>query len=377
MLFFELLQVAMGHRQQLSLTPSASEWHHLYQMAEQHALIGVCYAGVLRLPQPQWPPEDLLIDWIWQAQRIKEQNALVWRRSIEVCRKLQADGYNTCLLKGQGTARLYGELDALRQPGDIDIWVTPKERPYHHPKQRIISYVRKQIGRTDLRYHHIDYPIFDDVDVEVHFIPICLNNPFLNRHLKAWYRGQHEVQMHHQVEINGEQITLPTKEFNLLYNLLHIYKHIFEEGVGLRQLMDYYYVLVGELGVSKSHYWSRHWELAKLIRMLKLETLAGAVMYVMKEVFAMPDEYLICEVNRRAGISLLSEIMQSGNFGLFDTRYDKSDSGRLNWGAQWHRYVRKTKRSLSLSWYFPHEGLWEPWFRLYHFFWRRLKLWRI
>ena len=376
MLFFELIQVSIGRRDRLSMTPSPSEWQYLYQLSVQHALVGVCCQGVKRLPSEQWPPEEQMVDWIWQAQRIKDQNQLITRRSAEACRLLTEEGFNTCLIKGQGNARLYGELADYRQSGDIDIWVTPRESTYHQPKKRTIEYVMRKFPDAILRFHHIEYRMCEDAEVELHFLPVYLNNPRLNRHLNVWYRGQHDVQMGHKVELGGEMVAVPTKEFNLIFLLLHIYKHLFEEGIGLRQLMDYYFVLVGELGVSHDQYWARHWEFKKLVKMLKLEALTGSVMYVMKEAFDMPDKYLVYPPSKPEGASLLSEIMQSGSFGLYDTRYKKSDSGR-GAKAQIHKFWRKTKRNIALSYHYPHEGLWEPPFRLYHFFWRGLKLWKI
>lgn len=377
MLFFELIQVSLGHRERLSMTPSASEWQYLYQLSQQHTLVGICYVGVQRLPVEQRPPAPLLADWQSQAQQVRERNALVSRRSVEACAQLEQEGFNTCLLKGQGIGLLYGALAEYRQSGDIDLWVTPKDQPCHRPKERIIRFVRAHASQLRLHYHHVDYPLFDDAAVDLHFFPIYLNNMRLNRHLSVWYRGQHDMQMRHTVELAGQLIHVPTKEFNSLYLLLHIYKHFFQDGIGLRQLMDYYFVLVGELGMSKAEYWARHWELSKLLRMLKLETLAGAVMYVMKEVFAMPDNYLICPPNRGAGISLLSDILQSGNFGLYDTRYDKSDESRKGWTSKLHSYWRKTKRSLVNAYHFPHEGLFEPIAHAYHFLWLKLSLWKL
>ena len=36
---------------------------------------------------------------------------------------------------------------------------------------------------------------------------------------------------------------IPTVEFNIIFQLTHIYSHLMNEGIGLRQLLDYYYVL--------------------------------------------------------------------------------------------------------------------------------------
>ena len=376
MLIFELLQVAVGRRERLSMTPSASEWQHLYQLSEQQSLQGICYAAVKRLPKDQWPDEQNLIDWIWEAQRIAEYNKLLSQRSSEVYEHLKQEGYDACILKGQGNALLYGELSSHRQVGDIDIWTLPHENPTYHPKRRVVEFVRKRFPNAFLRFHHIEYPIFDDAEVEVHFSPVYLNNPCLNRKLNAWYEKQREEQMNHRVEMGGKQVAVPTLQFNALYQLLHIYKHIFEEGIGLRQMMDYYFVLQG-LNLSRESRTSRDSrfeELLAMIKTLKLEPLAGAVMYVMREVFGMREDELYCAPRRKEGLSLLSEIMQAGNFGHFDTRYDKEKVSRQ---ASMRRYWRKTRRNLVFACYYPSEGFWEPAFRLYHFFWRIFNLWKI
>lgn len=375
MLFFELLQVAVGRRERLSLTPSDSEWQHLFLLSEQHALQGVCYSAVCRLPQDQWPSEENLINWIWLAQRTAERNELISSRSAEACDLLTREGFDVCLLKGQSNALLYGEMAQCRQSGDVDLWCIPHERPEHHPKRRVIDYVRRRHGDTLLRFHHIDFPIFPDVETELHFTPIYLNNPLLNRRLNRWYRQHRDTQMRHRVTIGGSEVAVPTREFNMLYQLLHIYKHIFEEGVGMRQMMDYYFVL-NTIEPESADLQQQTADYQLQIRALRLERLAGAVMYVMQRVFGMKEEELPWPPSRREGIALLSEIMQTGNFGQYDTRYDKETYSQ-GVASMLHRFWRKTKRNLALALDFPHEGLWEPWFRLYHFFWRILYLWKI
>jgi len=368
MLFFELLQVAVGQRELLSFAPSHSEWSHLYQLAQQQGLVGVCYMAVRRLPQEQCPNGSLLTDWTWKSQRILDKNRLLNRRSADACEGLGVRGFVACLLKGQGNALMYGDLSMCRQPGDIDVWCVPRERPEYRAKCRTIEEVRRHYPKTRLRFHHIDLPALKDVEVEMHFIPIYLNNPFLNRRLNHWFREQRVYQMSHLVLIDGREVAVPTLQFNALYQLLHIYKHIFEEGIGLRQLLDYYFLLK-EFHANETD----AAELQRMISRLKLDRLAGSVMYVLAQVFAMPQEWMIAPQRRDGGLMMLSEIMQAGNFGRYDVRYQREGSGIC---AELHRFWRKTKRNLIFAYYFPHEGLWEPLFRLYHFFWRTLRLWR-
>lgn len=373
MLFFELLQVAVSQRDRLTYAPSLSEWQHLYQLAGQHAVLGVCYMAVQRLPREQWPNEELLMDWVWQVQRIKERNDLLSHLSAEVSDRLKTDGFDVCLLKGQGNALMYGNMADCRQAGDIDLWVVPHDEPRRQPKQRVIEYVRQRYRNVRLRYHHIDLPCYGETDVEIHFMPSYLNNFRLNRRLEEWCWGQCDAQMQHQVEMGGGTLAVPTAGFNVIFQLLHIYKHVFEEGLGLRQMMDYYFAL--RQFETRSSEQERQ-QFLEMICRLKLEPLAGAVMYVMQDVFGMSPDQLPFPADRGEGVALLSDIVQSGNFGHYDTRYDKEPTA-IGARAQIHRYWRKTKRNLMLVFHFPHEAGWEPIFRLFHFFWRTFNLWKI
>ena len=38
-------------------------------------------------------------------------------------------------------------------------------------------------------------------------------------------------------------IAIPTTAFNVIYQLTHLYYHFFDEGIGMRQIIDYYYVV--------------------------------------------------------------------------------------------------------------------------------------
>ena len=94
-------------------------------------------------------------------------------------------------------------------------------------------------------------------------------------------------------------------------------------------------------------------------------------MYVLQTVFSMPDEYLICKPNEEEGKFLLSEIMQAGNFGKYDAR-----KGDLTNESSYHKYIRKSFHNIKLVSQYPHEALWEPLFRLYHWVWRKCELWK-
>ena len=121
-LFFELLQVALGTREELSRVPSAVEWEALYEEAERQAVVGVLLGGLERLPEEQWPPLELKLQWIGEVQMMEAEYRTHCERAKELTRRFRSIGFKSCVLKGVGTAQLY-PYPERRQCGDIDLWV--------------------------------------------------------------------------------------------------------------------------------------------------------------------------------------------------------------------------------------------------------------
>ena len=152
--------------------------------------------------------------------------------------------------------------------------------------------------------------------------------------------------------------------------MLHCYRHLCGHGVGMRQVMDYYFVLQqakqrGSKG-SESSRGSRV-ETMKWVKRLGMGRFAPALMWVMKEVFGLEDEYLLCESDEKEGRFLLNEIMNTGNMGHGETRFQWGQKSALG------RFVAAQKRNLHLMTHYPHEVLWSPLFNIWRFFWLKTK----
>ena len=103
--------------------------------------------------------------------------------------------------------------------------------------------------------------------------------------------------------------------------------------------------------------------LQKELKHLGLWKFAGAVMYIMKEVFGMAESKLIVAPNEKYGKFVLNEIIEVGNFGTYDKR------NRFGHSKLGHN-IQRIYRDIRLMSYFPAEALSEPIFRVWHFFWR-------
>lgn len=269
------------------------------------------------------------------------------------------------------------------------------------------------------------------------------------------------------------EITVPTLSFNVIYILSHLYRHVFTEGIGLRQLLDYYFVIekffskqsyhnsfskthpssltlkggstshpsplsseerdvAGDAialpeflyrqrslcpqgaaddcltqqsyqddfrqhsaSIKQAYDCSRLHEncdclcgvnrlakgatdsssdiLAALQRNLKwlgLWKFAGAVMYVLYEVFVfgLSEDKMIAPMNEKEGAFLLDEIMRGGNFGQYDDRLgDKIGEGKV------HRYFRMSLRNMRFVKHYPSEAICEPLFRTWFWGWKKFR----
>lgn len=353
-LFKELLQISLGHKTEFSHIPTEEEWRELYLLSKKQALLGIAFIGINRLPNNQRPPRPLLLQWIVTTERIKESNVQLDKKAVIISQKFYNDGFRNVILKGQGLAQYYkiDNLDKFRMPGDIDIWLDGSRKD-------IIEYVRNIMPNSKIVYHHADFPKIDNAEVEVHFTPSWMNSYFTNRKLQ-YYFNQSRAELFQTNTNSSNGIPVPTLAFNRVYILVHIYRHLFHEGIGLRQLMDYYYVL--RQGFTEEE----RKETMHVLCALKMKRFSGAVMWVLQEVYGMEDIYLIAQPNETEGRFLLNEIMLSGNFGQYDKQLKrKSKESDFSYG------FRKIKRNLRFIRSYPSEVIWSPLFKVWHYFWRK------
>lgn len=364
-IFFDFLRFCIGATTEgIPESVKDADWGVLYGIAKKQALIGVLFHGIQQLPKELTPDGDLLMTWMGMAQRIKQQNMRLFMDSVKVCKNFKNVGFRNCILKGQGNALLYPD-PYMRIPGDIDIYL-------NGGRKRIMEYVGKVCPNQVMRYHHMDFPVMK-TPIEVHFTPSYLFCPWHNRRMQKWFGKVMDLQCSNVVTLPDGygEITIPTLSFNVIYILSHLYRHVFTEGIGLRQLLDYYFVIVTwHTNLTLTDLKST--DLAMLQRDLKwlgLWKFAGAVMYVLHEVFGLEEEKMIAPINEKEGAFLLDEIVRGGNFGQYDDRLgDKTGEGKV------HRYFRMTLRNMRFVKHYPIEAICEPLFRTWFFFW---KMWNV
>ena len=236
-IFFDFLRFCIGSAKEIPGSLKEADWKELYAIAKKQCLVGVLFDGIKKLPAEHvGMKKKLLLHWMAESQMLEKANVRLNDAAIQVSEWFWKKGFRTCILKGQGNALMYPNPYS-RTPGDIDIWVEGGDK-------RVISFVRSISPHEKACYHHIEFPSYKGVEVEVHYRPSFLLCFWHNRKLQKYYERVKEEQFSHRVML-GEQgeIAIPTVEFNLIFQLTHIYAHLMNEGIGLRQLVDYYFVI--------------------------------------------------------------------------------------------------------------------------------------
>ena len=235
-IFFDFLRFCIGSAKEIPDSLKEADWKELYAIAQKQALLGVLFYGIQRLPKGLAPEQKLLMQWMVMAEQIRKQNIRLFQNSVKICQNFENEGFANCILKGQGNALLYPD-PYMRTPGDIDIYLSGGRR-------KIMKYVDQVCPNQVMRYHHVDFPVMKTA-IEVHFTPSYMFCPIHNRRMQKWFEKVMDEQCNHRGSLPDGygEIHVPQVSFNVIYILSHLYRHIFTEGIGLRQLLDYYYVV--------------------------------------------------------------------------------------------------------------------------------------
>ena len=368
-LFLDLIRVSIGVSDSLLSTPTAEDWESLFRTSQKQALVGICFNGLQKLSlnkkrnQIANLPLQLKMRWLAIALKIQKRNEFMNDMCVKIQTIIHEKGYRTCIIKGQSAAALYHslrendnntELSTLRQAGDIDIWI-------EGGRKKVLNLVNSIAPTKEIRETHACLDIIPELEIEAHYRPGLIRDFRRNRLLQRYFQDSAKKCFTNKVYINDKHcIVAPTIEFHAVQQLLHIYHHLFDGGIGLRQIMDYFFVLL-RLSPDK------HESIMDTFLQLGVGRFVAALMYVQQKIFGLEDRCLLCEPNINDGKYLLNEILEGGNFGNFDKR-SKKRKHKLFFYSFFDTY-RKNLQNLRFA---PMEWFFSPLWRIYYFLWRKL-----
>ena len=237
--FFELIRAGLFPDKEARILEHGSsvDWHGLYCLAEEQAVMGLIAAGIENLPSSERPAKEVALQFAGQTIQLEQRNKAMNAFVAKLIEQFRKEDVYTLLVKGQGIAQCY-ERPLWRAYGDIDLLLSPDN--FEKASSVLDNYSRETSRETskDIERKHREYHI-DGWTVELH----GTMHTNLSRGIDRWIdKVQEDVFYDGNIRswINGEtQVFLPRADEDVVFVFTHILQHLFLEGIGLRQICDW------------------------------------------------------------------------------------------------------------------------------------------
>lgn len=231
--FITLLREALWRKNEsLPNELSEKEYITLYALAEKQAVLGLIIDSLIR--NDVKIPQMRVFEAIGTLEQIKNANRHVNEGVADLHQLMKKYGVNYAVIKGQVVATCYPE-PLLRQSGDIDYYSNPGYYEYSMQAVKEMWKITPEIHGSE---KHADYE-FKSNRYEAHFLLTDLHSNRRNEYLQRVIDNDKRS----AVIINDENVRTFSPTLHSLYIFLHIYFHLIELGVGLRQFCDWAMIL--------------------------------------------------------------------------------------------------------------------------------------
>lgn len=334
--YLDFIKYSIGPDTELPISMKDIEWKSYLKYCNRQGVVGIVFDGLQR--SDFHIPQTALFEWISFNELIKAQNQIVNQRLNQITDYFEEKNVRCCILKGQANGLMYPQPE-LRSPGDIDLWVDASD-------VETIKLVQSEFKNAQYSLHHIKMPIFNDVSIEVHYSPTHLINWKYDKRLQRYINQIKEEQFNNQRQVGSKDVAVLTDEFNLIYQLLHMYGHFITTRNNFKQFVDYYYLLNGtKCDVSR---------VSSLLKDFGVLRYAKGVMWVMKEILGIKESMLYTDPDRKVGELILNESMRFG----------------LATGSKKKLALQQIIGNIKIATLFPMEFLISPVYLVWHQWWK-------
>ena len=282
-LFFELMQVSVGQLDCVSRFPEPDEWRKFYELAKRHAVLGVCYYGVTKLfDYGLVAPQELSLDWMAEAEHIKESNRGETQRLITLQAELQKHHLRSSIMTGPGLKRFYNrELQPLRYTKGIDLYVFGYK------------------NQIDLKQW---------ADMHVRIFPELRAGKSMKRNHKfeKWILQNNDLMFR-----QAGELVVPSHSMTIVIEIVHIYNLFLEKQLTMRNLMDLFFLLRYSQGSEKIFKFAQT-SVDGEIKELGLTRFTRGLMWLLKEILNLDTKCMPVEPLEEEGQYLLSKIIGEG-----------------------------------------------------------------
>lgn len=333
-----------------------ADWASLFRLADVQTVSSLLLDGTEMLP-----PElltfslDLKLKQIGQMQRMEQLNRLHRSVIIKIDNVLKAEGIQAVFMKGQTTALRYPN-PLHRTPGDIDFVVSSDVFDKTMAVMQTIGSVDH-----DLVHEHHGMAWVDGVTVEPHYKVHNYQRPSADRTMQKMFADIFPAHLY-RAAIDGHEVSIFPPTFESVFLISHMVNHIYEEGLGLRQVIDYTLFLNA---CADKIEWAQH---QIFLRRMHMERAWRIFTCISVAYLGLPLPTMIEPFSRRErqrADKMMEDIMQVGNFGR--GKYVFQHNGMAD---AWRNYCWVAKRCVRLGFVCPSEARWWLLSKVKRFFWK-------
>lgn len=305
--FFPLLRDALWHSaEELPTKLSEKQVSSLLEMADKQAVAGLVAEALIRNKVKM--PEDSYYETIGVLGQLAAQNELVNKGLRDLVELLEGHGIDYVVVKGQAVASYYIQ-PSLRQAGDIDYYCGAKD--FEHSLQVLKEKWGIDVGANgSLKHIHYDC---HEVTYEGHFSLMS----FYDKKKNNYWNQLLDKDKGACVAVDGTHVKTLSPTLHVLYVFLHLYDHLMELGIGLRQFCDWAVMLHAcQKDID-------HQALQRHLKELGIEKAYRACGSILIDYLGLPKQELGCEVtehDRRYALKILSVVFYRGNMGHYNKR---------------------------------------------------------
>lgn len=362
--FLCLLRLAISSEKDKTVEASHIDWEAVYKEAKLQSVVGIVFSGIEQngkiTAHQNMPNRNLLMNWLGQTELIKAQHKI----HVEVIRKVNSllNDAKIChvFMKGLTCGARYPHPE-LRSCGDIDFVVASADfRRTLDALNRIANVNR------DLAHEHHGMAHLNGVTLEPHFKVHNYQNPLNDREMKRMFAEVFPGGLS-SVEIGGNRVPIFPMEFEGMFLVSHMVNHVYEEGLGLRQVMDFA-LWLNNLPSSNMNI-EKYFEFLDRMNMTRSARIFTRIceQYLGVDCAFIGYEYTGKEI--AFADKMMEDILSVGNFGR-GTEYGKVGGfiGSIK------NYMIITKRCIRLSYLCPSEAYWWPLSKLTRFWGKKIGL---
>lgn len=330
-------------------------WRDIINLAGVQTVRGLLLDGISLLPEELMPDEDSVMEIAGKQNKIEIHNQVHRDTIVQIDQALRSNGITAVFMKGQTTALRYPK-PLHRQPGDIDFVV----RKSDFPKTLDVLEGLGKVDRTLVHEHH-GMAWVNDVTVEPHYKVHNYQRPSTDKAMKEMFSEVFPDKLIN-ADIDGHKVDIFPPTFESVFLISHMVNHVYEEGLGLRQVIDYAMFL--DRCADKID-WLQHDEWLSKMRMQRSFRIFTCIC-VKYLGLSLPSHVQPFSFKEEEwGKELMEDIMTVGNFGR--GKYVFRHNG---WKDALRNYIWVLNRCASLDFVCPSEAKWWVVSKFTRFFWK-------